>query len=382
MKHYDLVVVGLGIMGAATAWRASRTGADVLALDAHGPSHRGGSSHGATRIYRQAYWEGDSYLEWLWLADRGWKELEACSETRLLVPTGGIFIGPQSTGVVAGSLATSRKGAIPHEHLGSDEIRHRFPQFRVSPRVEAVFEPGAYAILAEESRLQMLNEAVRDGARLSYGTRVVELGSAGTYPTIRTSSGEAISAGAVVVCAGAWAAELVPELAHSTTPYRVPIYWFKSRAGSDSSFGERSFPVFLYEEEQGSLLYGIPSGISSEIGVKIGFHNRQLTPSDPTLPAPNIKLFEPEITSAVERILPGLDPTPLNSKWCFYTMSLDESFVIDRSRLHSRIFFVSACSGHGFKFSPAIGQVLTELALGRSLSADASRFAISRFDIC
>ncbi len=377
-KHYDLIIVGLGIMGAATAWQASQKKASVLAIEVGGPSHRGGSSHGATRIFRQAYWEGKNYLQLLRLADAGWRELEHQTNMKLRLPTGGIFIGSKSTSVVAGSLETARLGGIQHEHFSADDIRSKFPQFAVFSDMEAVFEPGAYPILAEESRLQMLNEAVRNGSHLMYGIQVSEFITKHQNPIIKTISGETITGDAVVICAGAWTKDLLPELQSFIKPHWVPIHWFQPRPKSDTLFNETAFPVFLYEDKLGALLYGFPSGLSSERGVKIGFHNRQHVRWNPGQNPPDIKFFANEIANSIENIFPDLDPNPRDSRWCIYTMSKDESFVIDKSKSHSKIFFASVCSGHGFKFAPAIGKVMSELGLGLALSADIAQFSFSR----
>ncbi len=366
-------------MGAATAWQASQKKASVLAIEVGGPSHRGGSSHGATRIFRQAYWEGKNYLQLLRLADAGWRELEHQTNMKLRLPTGGIFIGSKSTSVVAGSLETARLGGIQHEHFSADDIRSKFPQFTVFSDMEAVFEPGAYPILAEESRLQMLNEAVRNGAHLMYGIQVSEFITKHQNPIIKTISGETITGDAVVICAGAWTKDLLPELQSFIKPHWVPIHWFQPRPKSDALFNETAFPVFLYEDKLGGLLYGFPSGLSSERGVKIGFHNRQHVRWNPGQNPPDIKFFANEIANSIENIFPDLDPNPRDSRWCIYTMSKDESFVIDKSKSHSKIFFASVCSGHGFKFAPAIGKVMSELGLGLALSADIAQFSFSRF---
>lgn len=380
MKQYDVVVIGLGIMGAAATWQASLLGANVLAIEKGGPTHRGGSSHGATRIFRQAYWEGQSYRDLLSIADKGWRELQNASETRLIVQTGGVFIGPKTTGVVAGSLSTAIHGNIEHEHLAAAEIRERFPQFRVDDDMEAVYEPGAYALLAEEARLQMLNEGVRRGAQLSYGEEVTSIASDAGRPTVTTRSGRSITANSVLICAGAANFSLLPELAPILQPTRVPIFWFEPHLGCEDKFGSSSLPVFLYEAKDGALLYGIPSGASAESGVKIGFHNRQrVTYSPRQEPAPAIEPYANELERYVADIFPDLMPTTLNGKWCIYTMAPDESFIFDRSPDQSNVYYASACSGHGFKFAPAIGQVLAEQSMGRRSSADLSAFTLDRF---
>ena len=380
MKQYDVVVIGLGIMGAAATWRASLLGANVLAIEKGGPTYRGGSSHGATRIFRQAYWEGQSYLDLLSLADKGWRELQSASETRLIVQTGGVFIGPRSTGIVAGSLSTAVHGQIEHEHLTADDVRERFPQFHVDDDMEAVYEPGAYAVLAEEARLQMLNEAVSRGARLSYGEEVEVIASDAGPPTVATRSGRSIVASSVLVCAGAANFRLLPELASVLQPNRVPIYWFEPRLCCVDKFNPSAFPVFLYEAKDGALLYGIAAGVSAESGVKIGFHNRQhVTYASSEEPAPAMKSYAHEIERYVAKVFPDLVPSTIDGKWCIYTMTPDESFVFDRSSNHPNVFHASACSGHGFKFAPAIGQVLAEQGMGLRPSVNLGAFSFDRF---
>ena len=381
MKQYDVMIIGLGIMGAAAAWRASLLGAKVLAIEKGGPTHRKGSSHGAARIFRQAYWEGQNYLSLLSLADKGWRELQSASETQLIVQTGGLFIGPRSTGVVAGSLSTAVYGQIEHEHLTAAGVRERFPQFCVDDDMEAVYEPGAYAVLAEEARLQMLNEAVRRGAQLSYGEEVESIASNTGRPTVTTRSGRSVAASSVLVCAGAANAMLLPELASILQPKRVPVYWFEPRLGCGEKFSASALPVFLYEAKDGALLYGIAAGVSTESGVKIGFHNRQHVPyASSEEPAPVIKPYAHEIENYVAEIFPDLVPSTANGTWCIYTMTPDESFVFDWSFNHPNVFHANACSGHGFKFAPAIGQVLAEQGMGLRPSVDLGAFAFNRFE--
>lgn len=372
----DLIIVGLGIMGAAATWQAVRQGASVIGLEKGGPTHANGSSHGATRIFRQAYWEGDKYLPLLHLADQGWRDLEAASNKRLRVPCGGIFIGPNSTGVVEGSRRTALRGDIAHEHWKAATTRIRFPQFEVAEDMEAVYEPGAYAVLAEEARLQMLNEAVRMGARLQYGNAVTNFEECSDGVKVHTQDGEIYTAHAALVCAGPWAQTLVHELSGKLRPQRVPIFWFASRSlQARHSFEAGSFPVFLYETHAGKLLYGIPTGCSAEVGVKIGFHNHQHMASSPDEPSPDIAPYAQEMAEYVARIFPQLEPQPIAGKWCFYTMTPNETFLFGESPQWPKVFYASACSGHGFKFAPAIGHVLAELGQGKSPIVDIEAFS-------
>jgi sarcosine oxidase len=246
--------------------------------------------------------------------------------------------------------------------------------------MEAIYEPGAYAVLAEEARLQMLNEAVRRDAQLSYGDEVESITSNAGRPTVITRSGRSIVATSVLVCAGAANAMLLPELASVLQPKRVPIYWFEPRYGCREKFSPRAFPVFLYEAKDGALLYGVAAGMSTESGVKIGFHNRQhVTYASSEKPASPMKGYAGEIERYVAEIFPDLVPSAASGKWCIYTMTPDESFVFDRSSIHPNVFHANACSGHGFKFAPAIGQVLAEQGMGLRSSVELDAFTFDRF---
>ena len=179
-NSYDVIVIGLGIMGAAALWRVAPKCARVLGVDAFGPSHCYGSSQGASRIFRRAYWEGEKYLQLLNQADLLWNELEDVTERRLLYRTGGVFIGAKSSRVVAGSIKTAKHGKIDHEVWMASDARKRMPAFNLQDEMLAVYEPGAYAISASEARLWMLNEAVRCGAITEFGNHVLKLENHGT----------------------------------------------------------------------------------------------------------------------------------------------------------------------------------------------------------
>lgn len=381
MRKFDVVIVGLGIMGGAALWNLSRSGLRVTGVEGGGPLHTKGSSHGGARIFRRAYWEGKSYLPLLNLAHAGWERLQSSSDKRLLVPTGGIFIGQRATNVVQGSLLTALQGNIPHESWDAITLRRRLPQFRISNDMHAVFEPGAYSIAAEDARLHMLTEAVENGAEIRFGESVESLHHAQDGVYLALKSGGRICAGAVIITIGPWIAKkLLPELDSYVTPNRVPVYWFKPRGGAESKFDAKNFPVFLYECNDGALLYGIPSGASGEAGVKIGFHNRQQLPSHPDRSAPPIDdSISREIVDYVSEIFPDLLPQPTKGKWCFYTMSTDESFLIGESQQFPGVYYASACSGHGFKFATGIGEILSCLAKRHAPPIDIANFHRERF---
>jgi len=384
MKDYDVIVVGLGIMGSSTLFHAARSGASTLGIESFGPTHQFGSSHGETRIFRRAYWEGEKYLPLLNRAHQLWAELQATTDEKLIVPTGGIFIGPQSTGVVKGSRNTAKAGAIAHEVLDATQIRRRFPAFHIPDGMEAIYEPGAYIVMANKVRLQMIDLAIQNGAETRFGRMVKKIEKCdGSVLLITTNDGEKFRARSVVITTGPWMArDLLPELSNHISSKRVPIYWFDNLDKHKQDFTSDNFPVFLYEHPDGHLIYGIPAGASSERGVKIGFHNRQHVPCTPNDIKKTVsKQHIAEMSRYIKQLFPGLNPHPIASRSCFYTMSTDENFLIGASEKFSNIFFASACSGHGFKFGSAIGESLALLAQGKRPPIDLSAFAVSRFDV-
>jgi sarcosine oxidase len=367
LTKQDVVVVGLGVMGAATLWKLAEAGVNVLGVERFGPTHASGSSHGATRIFRRAYMEGEIYIPLLNRANDLWIALQEQTGRQIIVPTGGVFIGPKGAGVSERSQRTAVACDIPHEMWDAGTIRERIPAFRV--------------ILADEARLQMLNEAVRHGATIWYGDPIESLKSAGDRVTARTRRGVSVEATAAVITIGPWAADgFVQELKTHITPTRVPIYWFAPHGGQLESFDYRSFPVFLHEFNDGTLLYGIGAGASAERGVKIGFHNRQHLSAAPDGTSPLIGADQrAEISRYVEMILPGLVPRPIEARMCYYTMSRDESFLIGTSQNHRNLHYASACSGHGFKFATAIGEALSHLAQVKAPSVSLASFRVDRF---
>ncbi|CAM3387367.1 sarcosine oxidase [Pseudomonas gessardii] len=380
-NYYDVIVVGLGIFGASALWRLASKGKRVLGVDAGGPTHCFGSSHGSSRIFRRAYWEGEKYLPLLNHADTLWNELEAVAQRKLLFRTGGIFIGHSDSRVVKGSTRTAKLSQIKHSLLTADKVCRHVPAFNIPHNFEALYEPGAYAISACDARLTMLNEAVHQGVVTLFGESVVSVKNNGAGATLKTKNGNSYTAKSVIVTTGPWIAEqLLPELKDYLETRKLPVYWFTPKTGSENIFSPENFPVFLYESSHGHLLYGVPSIVSNEPGVKIGFHNRQQIPTHPSWMEVQISQQSiEEISTIVSPLLPDLERLPARAKNCFYTMSKDESFLIGASTKLNSVYFASACSGHGFKFATAIGDALAHLVNGQDPSVSISEFSPTRF---
>lgn len=381
MSHtFHVVVVGLGVMGSAAAWRLSQQGVSVLGLDSGAPINVLGSSYGSSRIFRQAYWEGLDYLPVLKQADEGWRELQAISGRSFLYASGGLFIGSRLSGVVSKSVATAKAGCIGYRRVTSSQVAKKFSAFHLSPEMEAVFEDGAYTIAADDAHLEMLNQAVVNGAQLRYGCRLDRIERIDGCLVLKLADGQTIQADRVILATGASLANsLIPDLVGIVRPVSVPVYWFNYKFGCERGFV--NFPAFLYELHDGRLLYGTPQISQLEQGVKIGFHNHQqsgLNMDNQRFPVS--EAYIEEVSECVASIFSGLSAQPYASKKCIYTLTPDDSFLLGESKELPGVYYISACSGHGFKFAPGIGNYMARAVQGESLSDMASIFSIARFD--
>ena len=376
---YDVVVIGLGIMGAATLFYLTRLGVKALGIEARGPLHAAGSSHGDSRVFRRAYFEGDPYAPLLNRSLAAWTELAASCAEPISVRTGGLFIGKQGSALVQGSLDTAQRCNIAHEVLNGAEIAKRFPAFKVTESMQGVHEPDAMMLFADTARLAYLSLAAAGGAELSYGNEVKVLKQS-TGSVVIGGEDWQLNAGAAVLTMGPWNGQFLPEdLGSLVTPMRIPVYRFDVAAAAERKHRIGKLPVFIVEDDQGALLYGLPQWRDVKGGLKVGFHNRQLSAIN--LAAPRQQPDEAErheMWQATKAVLPAVQNTG-DATTCIYTMSRDSSFLIGRSRAMPNVVYASACSGHGFKFAPAIGEALADMSIECQPVLDLSAFDASRF---
>ncbi|WP_264066032.1 N-methyl-L-tryptophan oxidase [Mycolicibacterium komossense] len=377
----DVLVVGLGIMGASAMYQLTQRGASVLGVDSGGPTNELGSSHGQGRIFRRAYWEGEHFLPLLNRSLVGWRELHDNSHDPIVSESGGLFIGAPTSTLIRGSRSTAIHCGIEHEYLSAAQVGRRFPAFSADAAAVAVYEPEALTLLANNARLTYLSQSTRRGARLSYGSSVRSIAAGGRETVLVRGDGWQVSCGAVVLTAGGWIPQLLPEVAPYVKPMRIPVFSFDIDDGLHRHI-RAGFPAFLFEADCGSLAYGLAETRGSKSVVKVGFHNRQLSPLD-DMHGPRRQPLDQErldVWAAVASLLPGLRASAVGVS-CVYAMSRDESFIIGEAQAVPGLVYASACSGHGFKFAPAIGEVLAGLALDKDAGADISAFSPDRFGV-
>jgi sarcosine oxidase len=371
---YDVIVAGLGAMGSAVCDHLAGRGQRVLGLDRFSPPHDHGSSHGESRIIREAYFEDPAYVPLVQRAYQCWQALERDSGRSLLRMTGGLMIGPRSGALVTGALLSAETHRLEHRLLDAGEMRERHPQFALEEGHVAVWEPRAGFLAPESCVAAQLERAARRGAELRTGEPVLSWQPSGDGVEVTTARGRAL-ARRLVLAAGAWMPELLAGAPLRLEVERVTLYWFDP-AADGAAFAPERMPIWIWEHERDRYIYGFPRLAR---GIKIARHHegQRCLPGD-ARPEPG----EAEIASMrelVRRRMPGAAGALREAATCLYTNSPDQHFVIDAHPECEAVLVVSACSGHGFKFASAIGELVAGRLLGEPPRFDLALFRLGRF---
>lgn len=363
MQTFDLIVLGTGGVGSAALYLAAKRGLRCLGVDAFPPAHALGSSHGQTRIIRQAYYEHPDYVPLAIASYDHWHAVEQEAGEQVFVQTGLLQVGPSEGEVVCGVRESARRYHLAVDELSQAEIAHRFPGFRVPEGMAGIYEATAGYLRVERAVALQLELAQKHGAVLETGQRVVSwnvnAGQGGSVE-IETDAGRRFSAARLIITAGAWAAQLLPDLSRALTLLRKPQFWFPV---VDPSVRPADSPAFLYEMPEG-VFYGFPP-IAGRM--KIAQHSGGDPVANPlTVERSILPTDLPPLQRFISGQLPGLDPNPADHSVCMYTMSPDQHFVVDRHPQYPQVAFAAGLSGHGFKFTGILGQALVELAVDGS----------------
>jgi sarcosine oxidase len=344
-------------MGSAAAWQLAGNGLDVVALEQFAPGHERGSSHGRSRIFRLAYQDA-LYVGLARRALTKWGELEQETGEKLLTQTGGIDHGDRGAlERIRGALESEN---VAYELLSADDAASRWGGMRFGGAV--LFQPEGGRVDADAAVAAMQRGARARGAEMRFDEQVRSIRIEDDAAKVETD-GDVIEAPVAIVTAGAWVKKLIGQVV-SLPPLRItqeqPAHFAPSRPGQDWPSFVHHFPPDATEGMSGVGAYGLETPGE---GIKVGEHG-----TGPVVD-PDVRDFQPEspgiarLQHYVERWLPGIDPHPVSVISCLYTTTPDEHFVIDRK---GPLVVGSACSGHGFKFAPAVGEVLADLAMGRT----------------
>jgi len=354
-------------------WHLAQRGAQILGLDRFEPPHDRGSSHGQTRIIRQAYFEHPDYTPLLLESYRLWEELAWHTRRQLYHEVGLLQVGPAEGEVVPGVLRAAQEHRLRVDELTATEIQHRWPGLRVPEELIGVFERQAGYLLVEECVRAHVEAARQAGAELRCSVEVLGW-EIGETIQVRTNVGE-FSTDRLIVAAGAWAGSLLGDLRVPLEVRRKSLFWYEANGEHYSATND--FPTFFFELPNG-MFYGFPQ--LDGRGVKLAEHTGGKPVADPLELDRSLHRDEQErIESFLQQHFLHVTSRNTDHAACMYTMSPDEHFVVDRHPECSSVVFAAGLSGHGFKFTSVLGKALADLSLKGKTNLPIDFLSLNRF---
>lgn len=378
MRHCEVAVIGQGLMGAAALNSLLRQNVDVIGFDPLGPGATRGSSHGSCRVFRRFNFENPNYTGLSDDALAGWERLAHESGQEILIPCPVLEAGPRGSAMVKASRRAALDNGFDAPLLTGREVNALFPAFRLPDDWDAVVQEGG-AILLARVALEVLRAPAKASGRI-VPEAVVALEQHPDHVIIRTA-GETFRAGKVILAAGPWMTRFLPDLAPLLEVTRQTVGWFKP--ARPETVGPGAFPLFILARSEDDIVYGFPDFEGR--GVKAAPHNHGAgADADAWGPEATDDELRP-VSDALAELIPGAAGPIVERDVCLYTNTrpadrrpdAGEEFIIDRWP-GSRLIVTSACSGHGAKFAPAIGDRLARLALDPDYRTEAF-FRLSRY---
>jgi sarcosine oxidase len=374
-RDWDVIVIGVGGMGSATAYQLASRGRKVLAIEQNNIPNDLGSSHGVNRIIRLGYAEGKKYVPLLLRAYCAWRDLESRFGEKLLFITGGIDAGPEDSLLVKGTLASCTEYNLDHEILTSDQLSQRFPGFCLPTTLTAVYQRESGFVLSERSIIAHVSLALESGAEIHAREQVLYWKVQKGMVTVQTNRAS-YRAARLVITAGPWAGQVVEQIRGVVNPERQVLLW--SQPKQPELFRMGAFPVFYMQDDEDEKFYGFP--IFGMPGFKIGKYNHLKQQVDPnTMDRDCHDYDERVLREAIRKYFPNADGPTIAMKTCLFSNTEDEHFILDRHPEFQEVSIAAGFSGHGYKFCPVIGEIMADLALeGGSKSFDLNPFRLSR----
>jgi sarcosine oxidase len=387
IESYDLIIIGLGAVGSAALCQSALRGARVLGIDRFSPPHEFGSSHGETRITRQAVGEGAEFVPLVLRANVLWRALEAATGEKLLVQNGGLILLDGEARVQGAgadffnqTVDCAKRFGIEHQMLGAEEIRRRYPQFILQNGAEGYLEPGAGFLFPEKCIRAQLSVAGAKSAQIRVGEIVTNIVADASGVVVDTSRSR-YSAAKVVLTPGPWMVDWARTICGldeaDFAVYRQTLYWFGLEQ-VQPRYSPEQMPIFIWSSGQVEKgFYGFPSldGLSVKVATE---QFTSLSDAEEGQVAVTPAQAQGFYDGYVRVSLRGLSSQCLRAATCLYTVVPDHRFVIDHGVDSERVWFASACSGHGFKHSAAVGEALAQIAMGEAPTVDLRPFARDR----
>lgn len=375
MSTYDVIVVGLGVMGGSATYACAKRGAKVLGLEANQPNHILGSSHGATRAIRETYFESPEYVPLSQRSASLWRTLEDESGRSLLTTNGAIYVAPKDHPMAKGVASAASEHGLALEHLSGDEMAQRFPGFAVPENWAGLFEPNGGVIKAETARKTHLDLAVEHDAVLRFGCTVTGWSQNTTGNVVVTTTEGEFEAAAAILTMGPWACDALRDLNLPLTGRRIPIIHLD--AIEPARYNSDDMSVYFWATPEG-IYAGFPH-FEGE-GVKIMRHDTGDVCTPETARRDVTEFDIKEISNFANKYMPYAKRRVRNTLIGLYTMTPDGHFIIDQHPGFNNVAYATGFSGHGFKFAPVIGETLADMVLDGKTENPVKFLSADRFD--
>lgn len=374
--RYDVIVVGVGGMGSATAYNLADRGLDTLGLERYDVPHTNGSSHGITRIIRRAYYEHPSYIPLIERAYDLWDDIAEATGRPVIHRTGSIDAGPEGNVVFEGSRRSCEQHDIPHEVLTGAEVNDRFPGYDIPEDYRALYQPDGGFVVPEQSIVAHTELAQAAGAEIRAREGVRDWAETPDGGVRVWTDRTTYEADKLVLAAGAWNYKLTDALDGLAVPERQVLAWLQPE--TLEAFEPDALPVWNISVPEGRF-YGLP--VYDVPGFKLGkYHHldEQVDPDDyDTEPGPADEALLRDFT---EKYFPRAAGPTMRLATCMFTNSPDEHFILDTLPDHPQVAVGAGFSGHGFKFASVLGEVLADLAADGETDHPVGMFGLDRFD--
>ena len=362
---FDFIVVGLGSMGAPTCYYLATRGYSVLGLEQFDITHENGSHGGQSRLIRKAYWEHPDYVPLLDRAYENWQAIQDVTETKLYHPTGILYAGQANDFIISGTKKSAKDYDIELNELSRKAQINQYPQFTLPEDYSVYYEPGAGFLTPERAIITYTKEAIKHGAEIHTNESLVSFVSKNSEIKVKTNKNN-YTAKKIILTSGAWTPSLLPSFKPHLKVTRQMIAWVNT--SDDTQYKSDKMPCWVIKQEDlPGTFYGFPALNPNEFGglsgIKIGYHFPGVetdTENINRLPNDNDQEL---IVNFLQQYMPGCFKSINEFKSCMYTYTLDENFIVDFHPNHENVILATGFSGHGFKFSSVIGEILADLAI-------------------
>lgn len=378
-NHYNTIVIGVGTMGAASCYYLAKQGQRVLGIEQFTTPHERGSHGGQSRIIRKAYFEHPDYVPLLERAYKNWHDLERTTGTQFYHRTGILYLGRPDGENIEGIRRSASIHNIHIEEWNRDKALRLYKPFEIPDDFDIIFEPDAGFVTPESTIEAYVQESEKLGATILTNTPVLKWKQEGSKLRLITTRAD-YTADKLIITAGAWTSRMIPGLSARLKVTRQLLAWVVPK--NPALFSSDHFPCWLVEDPALGTFYGFPllGRTTGPIGLKLAHHHPG-TPCGPDeINGPMSSADEEILRLFLRRYLPSAGEQVIHKKHCLYTYSPDSHFIVDHlPGYEGKVFVACGFSGHGFKFTPVIGEVMADLAIKGKSELPIEFLGVKRF---